>query len=83
MILISDVDDARFPIDVALRIKDIISAPLLSAQINVTLSIGITYAPMDGKDALLLVNNCNLAMTQERKRAKIGINFTSKSFMIK
>lgn len=77
MLLLNEVRGARAAGKVARKILDVLDAPIQlgTKEVRVTTSIGITLAPDDGIDPLILTRNADLAMYRAKERGRNNYQF--------
>lgn len=70
VIILEDVEDARFLADVAGKILASVSRPYMldGEEAEITASVGISLFPQDGRDATRLVQNADAAMYRAKER---------------
>lgn len=71
-ILSSDVEDAISAIDLAEKLVDIMQEPIKIAEyvLHLTLSMGITMYPYDGKEANKLLSNATTALSKAKESGR-------------
>lgn len=72
VVLLPEVDEAQGAVLIADKLIEAMAEPHIIAghRLNVTLSIGISLYPDDGKDVEMMVRNADIAMYNAKKRGR-------------
>ncbi len=77
LIVLPEIEDERSVIEVAQRIKHQLSAPIVmeNERYSVTVSMGVSLYPKDGKDFNTLLKNADIAMYKAKELGKNNYQF--------
>jgi diguanylate cyclase (GGDEF)-like protein/PAS domain S-box-containing protein len=78
-LIITDIEEPSILASIAQKIKETISEPfrIRGYELFITVSIGITIYPDDGRDEVTLMQNADSAMYQAKSEGKNNYNFFS------